>query len=286
MKLSSVPLSIGCILALIPFPFAGSRSSLEPSHPLMQFLPGVVVEKVGKNSEAEKAGMQPGDVLLSWARGEAQGQLESPFDLSLIEVEEAQRGNVTLEGRRGSERRDWLLGSNAWGIDTRPDFEGRALDIYREGQELAAAGKVSEAVERWRVDAEQSLQAGWGRPWLFFHMATALVRANLAHDADRAYQQAIEISGSSASTAALLLRSWADSLQKRNDLDSAQKYYRQAEIEDEKSGKDSLLLALDFYSLGSVAYKRGNLAEAGEHYHQALAVQTKLAPQSIAIATT
>jgi len=35
-----------------------------------QLLPGVVVEKIEKNSEAEKAGLREGDVLLSWIRGD------------------------------------------------------------------------------------------------------------------------------------------------------------------------------------------------------------------------
>src|SRR6266849_3707010 len=34
---------------------------------------GVVIEAVKKNSEAEKAGLQEGDILLHWARGTAQG---------------------------------------------------------------------------------------------------------------------------------------------------------------------------------------------------------------------
>src|SRR6476646_3714892 len=54
-----------------------------------QILPGVVIEKVEKNSEAEKAGLREGDVLLRWSRGEARGQIESPYDLRRIEIEQA-----------------------------------------------------------------------------------------------------------------------------------------------------------------------------------------------------
>src|SRR6266849_1081942 len=46
-----------------------------------QLKPGIVVEKVAKNSEAETAGLQEGDVLLSWSREDAEGKVTSPFDL-------------------------------------------------------------------------------------------------------------------------------------------------------------------------------------------------------------
>jgi len=52
-----------------------------------QLKPGIVMEKVGKNSEAEKAELQEGDVLLSWSREDAKDEIQSPFDLSLIEIE-------------------------------------------------------------------------------------------------------------------------------------------------------------------------------------------------------
>jgi len=43
------------------------------------------------------------------------------------------------------------LGPGAWGLTARPNFTGTFLALYQEGQELAAAGKVIESAERWRV---------------------------------------------------------------------------------------------------------------------------------------
>ena len=59
---------------------------------------GIIVEEVTKGSEAEKAGLQEGDVLMRWIRGDAKGEIESPFDIAWIEIEQTQRGVVTLEG--------------------------------------------------------------------------------------------------------------------------------------------------------------------------------------------
>ena len=83
---------------------------------------GVVIETVKKNSEAEKAGLQEGDILLRSARGAAQGEIESPFDLSWIEIEQAPRGAVTIEGLRGADKKVWTLGPGSWGIEARPNL--------------------------------------------------------------------------------------------------------------------------------------------------------------------
>jgi len=51
-----------------------------------QLKPGIVVEEVTKNSEGEKAGLQQNDILLTWSRGDAKGEIKSQFDLSGIEI--------------------------------------------------------------------------------------------------------------------------------------------------------------------------------------------------------
>src|SRR5260370_18867083 len=109
-----------------------------------QVEPGITVESVAKYFEAEKAGLQAGDVLLSWSRGDAKGEIKSPFDLSAIEIEQAPRGSVTFEGLRGAERETWVMGPDDWGIKARPDLPPDLLSIYLEGQELAKAGRSEE----------------------------------------------------------------------------------------------------------------------------------------------
>ena len=88
---------------------------------------GVVTDGVEKDSEAARAGLQLGDTLLSWTRGDAQGNIESPFDLLEIEVEQAPRGAVTIEGLRGTEKRAWVLVPSSWGLHVRANLpDGRS----------------------------------------------------------------------------------------------------------------------------------------------------------------
>lgn len=70
--------------------------------------PGIVVEWVAKDSAAEKAGLKEGDILLRWSRGENKGIFESPFDLSEVNIEERPRGNVTIDGLRGTGHQTWI----------------------------------------------------------------------------------------------------------------------------------------------------------------------------------
>src|SRR5215471_4722089 len=91
------------------FLFAGGCLFAEPRH-------GVNVERVAKNSAAAVAGLQEGDVIVGWTRGDAGGKIESPFDLRVVEIEQKPRGSVTLNGFRGDEKRQWILGANDWAI--------------------------------------------------------------------------------------------------------------------------------------------------------------------------
>jgi len=105
---------------------------------------------VAVRSEGERADIRAGDVVVAWARGGSTGTVASPFDLFWVEMEQASRGPVTLEGRRGSERRFWTLGEPTWGLDvqpTRPD----ALWSQLQGRGLGPAAALRQAqIEMWK----------------------------------------------------------------------------------------------------------------------------------------
>src|SRR5262245_24166493 len=70
----------------------------------------LVVEAVAPGSEAERAGLRAGDLLLGWEQGAAQGRLATPFHVSALELERTPRGPITLAGRRGDQAQRWTLG--------------------------------------------------------------------------------------------------------------------------------------------------------------------------------
>src|SRR5579862_7191162 len=98
---------------------------------------GVVVEKVTKDSEADRAGIQPGDFLLDWATADAKGRIESPFNLHSVTLEWGSRGRTTIHGSRAQEEKTWVLdpifSNKDWGISLRPPMSGSLALAYDRG---------------------------------------------------------------------------------------------------------------------------------------------------------
>jgi CHAT domain-containing protein/Tfp pilus assembly protein PilF len=245
---------------------------------------GLVVEGVAKNSEGEKAGLAEGDIVLSWARGSIQGEIESPFDLSEIEIEQEPRGPVTLEGTRAGLKQAWIIGPDKWDVQTRPNFSSTLLATYLEGQQLAKVGKLRETVERWRAAAVegQANQCSWLSPWFLSQAAEALANAQQWKDSGALYLEAIA-KGAEAGpeVRAQLLQALAGVFERQSDSSSAEKYQQKALKEIEKRGLERLATAASLNRLGRDADDRGDLSGAEAYFHQALAISVKLAPGSL-----
>src|SRR5260370_1265856 len=230
---------------------------------------GVVIEAVKKNSEAEKAGLQEGDTLLHWARGAVQGEIESPFDLSWIEIEQAPRGAVTIEGLRGTDKKVWTLGPESWSVNARPSLSEVLLSIYLEGKKLGSESLMF-------ADA----LAGIG--------GAAVQRRDLMQ-VEKFLSLALEIQQRLAPGSLIVAKTvngLGDIARARGDLSKAEEYYRQAFIIRERLAPGSLDLAASLNNLGVIAKDRGDLAKAAGYYRQALSIRAKLAPDSLDLATT
>jgi CHAT domain-containing protein/Tfp pilus assembly protein PilF len=247
-----------------------------------------VVEEVGKNSEAEKAGLLAGDLLLTWSGNGINGSIESPFDLDRIRIEWAPSGPLVFRGKRGAEERSWTLAQGNWAVVARPNFVGAALGAYQRGQELAKAGKPKDAAAAWNQAAPSSEDPQYliVRVWLTFHSAETLAAAKEWPDADAAYKRALETSSAaSGSLAAQLMRGWGLAYRKRNDWTNAEKYFQQA-IDLPALTPGSLTIAFLWNELGNIADQSGDIAKAEDCYQRALAIREKLAPESLDFATT
>src|SRR5262245_17459396 len=103
-------------LVLVPVSACASRELREAEESKF----GVVVEAATKNFEGDHDGIHAGNVILAWSCGTERGEIQSPFDLADVEMEQAQRCAVVLEGMRAGERKTWTLGANSWRISVRP----------------------------------------------------------------------------------------------------------------------------------------------------------------------
>lgn len=254
--------------------------------------PGVVVEKVAHQGEGEKAGLQEGDILLAWSRGDSKGEIESPFDIMDVETEQGRLGGVKLEGLRGTGRQTWSLGPSSWGLTTRPNFSEPLRASYLQALELANRSKVAEIIEATKLRKELVKQssattAPWLASWLYFHSAEFLREAKQWKETDEAYHTAVQSApAANPLVAAQVLQSWANASLERNDWVSAEKYLQQSMTKAENSNSGRLLIALDLNTLGTISLQRGDFGKAEQYYSRTLEIREKLAPGTVLIASS
>jgi len=243
---------------------------------------GLIVESLSKNEEGEKAGIKPGDVLLSWSRGVAKGEIASPFDLPFIRTEQASRGPLRLRGLRGTGRRTWLIGCDLWGIWTHPDFHGELLAAYQKGQELANAGKLDEAFVQWQkaiTIAEEHKEISWLVPWLLSRAAQMYGRQ--WEKSDDLFRQAIQRAGDTRpEVTADLLRQRAQWSELRGDFIHMQEY-REEELRQLRKLDGEMAASNTLLSLAWVAERRGDFEKADQFAKEALRISQADAPQSV-----
>lgn len=249
-------------------------------------LAGVVVEKIDKNSASEQAGLAKGDVVLGWS-GDGGRQIQSPFEIPAIELEQSPRGPVTLYGLRGREPRTWVMLHENWGVMVRAQFPEGVASAYRSGAQLARAGQVARAAGIWNSAAVESEKAHSPliAAWFSFRVAILATDARQWKLADEGYSRALrESAGAGPMIRVQILRAWASSCIQRSDFDQAQKKYEEAVAESKLLGEDSLSLAASLDDLGAIFWKRADLVRAGDYCRRALAIREKLAPNSLALA--
>ncbi len=228
---------------------------------------GAVVEEVAPGSAAARAGLQPGDAILSWSRGDGlSGPVRSPFELPPVEIEQAPRGAVVLRGAREGASAEWTLPPGSWGIKARPTFPEPLLAVYRQGRDRIAAGDLAEGIGDWRsaVEAADRRQDSLRAAWLQSRLARELAGAARWAEADEAWERAVARLEPPGPAAAQLLRQWGESFQRRNLWDRAEECYRRALALD---AAESLAAAWDLNALSrprSARPRRGPPSPAGE----------------------
>ena len=223
-------------------------------------LPGIVVENVVKDSDAEKAGLRSGDILLSWARDDLRGLIQTPFDLFLIAGEQLPRGAVRLNGLRGQQKHSWVARQNSfdfglWGIETRPNFPGYLLNRYQVGHAPTTKGRAVQDAEQWRSLALEVEDANpCLRVWLLYHAAQTLAVAKEPDKAGAFYIEATNKSLDCGHAVVMqLFLGHASTLWAQREFEGAEKYMSAALGESKKLGSDNLVGARILNYLGDLA---------------------------------
>ena len=250
---------------------------------------GVIVESVTAEFEAEKLGIKPGDVIDSWSREGEHGTIDSPFDLTWVELEQKPRGLLSLEGLHSAERKSWTFSTDLFGLKVRPVMPEGLAGIYSQGNTLAEAGKPAEAAELWSkaardtTDGDPKLLASW----LLMRAAESLSRAQRGKDADAFYEEAIQrCPKEEPNTKAHLLMLWAVSTRDRADFDKSEALFTSALEQSTQTEARSLLVAKALEGIALAAYIRDDLVRTREYLTRSMEMRQALAPESSAVAAS
>jgi len=252
-------------------------------------LRGVVVLGVAKTLEGERAGIRPGDVLLSWENGRARGELQSAFDLSITEVEQGATGRVRLQGVRDAKQKIWMLGEDYWGITVRPRMPISVFRLFRKGELLEKAGKVSDAAAMWKEAADRAGAPGLSpmAPWFLLHAAQAFGGSQKWDSRDDLYREAIQRASAADPAAGLeILLGWSEALNRRGRFKAAQLHYQESLRESQKRELHVLKIAFVLNRLGNVTASLGEFDAAESYYLESLALRRKAAPESLVVAAS
>ena len=259
----------------------GISGSQVPNHPVPETFQAIVVEQPDKNGVAGKSGLQEGDILLNWSTNAARGTLASPLDLIIVEAEQGPRGPVTLEGLHGTQKKTWLLGDGAWGVQARPAFPENLSALYGEGMAQAKAGHWQQARGLWRE--MPGAIPPWLGAWLYLRAAETFAASRQWPEADEAFQAALQ-GETGDSVKAYILRTWGKTYELRSEWPHAEESYQKALESDAKVKPENLARALDLSSLGHVALARSELPKAESYFQQSLKIREALAPGTLAVA--
>jgi CHAT domain-containing protein len=246
--------------------------------------PGVVVLDVQKGGDAEKAGLQEGDILLRWSRGDASGELELPFDVSWVDIEQRPRGQVTFEGVRGSTSQTWVLKRDGtWKLKTRPNLKGQLLVTYLNAYQLVKKKRFAQAARHWQSVANQ-VPPGQAKDlvaWLLYLSADAFTNARAWREAKTLYEESTR-RAISVRNKTQLFWYWAYLPLGRSDFATAAKLFQRGEYLAEPG---SLMTALLQKDAGWAAMMRSDWTSAEAYAKRALEIRQKLAPGSSEVAS-
>lgn len=270
---------------------AGEPQTIAPAAEEPLVLPGVVIEEIPKDSALEKAGLQVGDVILSWERlpnpGGARGELISYFDWLELEVEQVPRGAVVLRGRRGRESLELRGEPGIWNANIRPYLSQRLEKIYLAGKTKLASGEIEAAVVVWQSMANSMRGEGTEDLKAWVTLQIGAIRGDNASwaEAIEAYNTAIEAAGNSA----IKVAAWealGGIQEKRNEYQDAEHAYSSALGIRQMLNPRSLGCAKDLNSLGEATGDRGDLNLAHDYFSQAFEIIEHAAPHSLLLAKT
>ena len=257
-------------------------------------LVGVVVEEVGKGSSGEKAGIKPGDVLVSWEsigstpadQKAARGRLASWFDFNEMGIEQLPRGAVRIEGLRDKASVSFEVNPGEWNTRGRCEMPANVLDRYLRARSLLDSKLPDDAGRLFREAWQLSAAREDRQTATFLAMRGALLLTDARAFTPATSAADFAIQEASPTYKAQVLVALHIVFLAQNDYNRAESLLQEAVRLFQQAGSESLSLGNAFHGLGNVARARGDLKAEEEFTRRALAIREKLAPDSLVVAAS
>lgn len=251
---------------------------------------GVVVEEIGKRSVLAKAGLEPGDVLLTWRRlpappanpEEVRGEFLSAFDWMWLEIEQAPRGTVEFIGWSGEEPRVFKVSPGYWEAKIRPWMAADLLTDYVLAQEFLDAGNVARATRLWeKVDTATK---DWRlRCWLLRRVGKVWAEQGQWETALEKYRRAIA-EARKPFPKSVIWHAIGHGHRERGEFELARQAYKSAWEIRESHWRNSLVLADSLNFVGAVKFRLGDLEGVERSWKRSWEIRQGLAPYSLSTA--
>lgn len=250
---------------------------------------GVVVEAVGKNSALERAGVRPGDRLLSWEQpaqggpGAEHSDFRDPFDWMWLEIERAPRAAIRLFGERDGQPVQFLVGPGTWETRVRPGLREPGLTLYQVGERWIDSGEIEAGAFVWeRTFREEQEDQPDSSLLAWMHLRLGEIRADREEwgQAHEHYRLGL-LSTPSLQARAILHLSIGSAYTTQEDFLPAKRANCQALQLWEELQVDGLGVATARNALGAVAWHQGDLIEAEGHWSVSWNLRKSLAPESL-----
>lgn len=278
---------MGGMLSLLAWGLASVGVALPADAPA-----GVVVESVTKGGGAANAGIQAGDVLLSWERRDAagttvaRGELGSPLELFWIEREHGPLGPMVLTGRRGAESVTFtVMHFDNWRMEAQPILTDEDLGAYRRATELLAGAEPQAGARLWQELASARSDDRSRTAWLLMKLGQAWAGKKAWREAHEAFAAAIAAPPGVREQVAILLAQ-AKVFEREPAPDKAADVYRRALELTRGHAGDGLVAAIFMTELGHLDYYASRFEEALRLYNETVAIRERLAPDTWALAAS
>ncbi|MCP4900988.1 MAG: CHAT domain-containing protein [bacterium] len=273
--------------------FLTQKAAAQDETIAVQQLAGVTVEEIGRTSVLKTAGIQSGDVIVSWARrpqaggnrDAASGRINSVFDWEWMKLEQSPRGAISLYIEREGESRRIDVERGEWNIRVRPCLPGDLQELYIDGKQAIAEGRIGDGLASWKAIGEQSRGSNDSSLGCWVHIASAQVLSDVDRwdEAQREFQAAQE----ECDTPRAQVTMWdllGEIYTQRNDLEGAERAFHLAMRIRAETWGDGLGSVANRCSLARLDRLRGDFERSEKTLEEALALVQVMALESLELA--